>query len=182
LWRRAGKETWFLVLALDCHLLVGYFPIKFPRYFDLPKNGVTQWNFNEGFCALDQDCTIVYLLSRDSVFLWCILDTLAGCQRVIVTVEFICCLALRPIIQGAAKAVEQLLAELGLRLLMVGDSGVGGVNNGWHLLCFGSDLGSAITPMAEPDLHCTLHHFLDGGVYAWFPSVMIFYPRAGHSS
>ncbi len=39
-------------------------------------------------------------------------------------------------------------------------------------LVFGSDLGLVITPMAEPGLPCTLHHFLDGGVAGWFPSVM----------
>ncbi len=88
------------------------------------------------FCALDQDCTIVDLLSRDSVFLQHILDTLVGCLSVIVTVEFICCLVSRPLIQGATKAGEQLLADFSLRSLMVGDSAVGGAIDGRHLLGF----------------------------------------------
>jgi hypothetical protein len=161
-----------LVLALNLHPLAGYFPIKFHRYFNLPKNVATRWHSMRDFSAPYQDQTIVYLLSGDSVFLQHILDTLAGCQRVFVTVEFTCCLASRPKIHHAVKASKQLLADFGLCSLMVGVSAVGGATAGWHLLSFGSDLGSTITPTAEPGLPRMLHHFLDGGVDGRFPSVL----------
>jgi hypothetical protein len=43
------------VLALNLHLLAGYFPIKFHRYLNLPKKGVTQLHSTRDFSTPDQD-------------------------------------------------------------------------------------------------------------------------------
>ncbi len=74
-------------------------------------------------------------------------------------------------IQRAAAAGEALLRDFGLHLLIIANSAVGGATNGRHMLGFGRDLGSQVTPMVEMGLPCTLRHFLDGGVKGRFASV-----------
>jgi hypothetical protein len=74
-------------------------------------------------------------------------------------------------IQHAAAAGEALLRDFGLHLLIIADSAVGGATNGCHMLGFGRNLGSQVTPTAKAGLPRTLRHFLDGGVEGRFASV-----------
>ena len=48
--------------------------------------------------------------------------------------------------------------------MVVADSAVGGVTDGRHIIGFGHDLGSCVTPTVERGLPLVLRHFLDGGV------------------
>jgi hypothetical protein len=74
-------------------------------------------------------------------------------------------------IQRAAAAGEALLWDFGLHSLIIANSAVGGAMDGHHMLGFGCDLGSQVTPTVEAGLPRTLQHFLDRGVEGWFASV-----------
>jgi hypothetical protein len=74
-------------------------------------------------------------------------------------------------IQRAAAAGEALLRDFGLHLLIIANSAVGRATDGCHMLGFGRDLGSQVTPMVEAGLLRTLQHFLDGGAKGRFASV-----------
>ena len=93
-------------------------------------------------------------------------------QRVIVSVEFPRHGASRPAIQRATRKGQALLVDsFEFRSLVVADSAVGGVTDGRHLLGFGLNLGSCITPTVERGLPLVLRHFLDGGIEGDFHSV-----------
>ena len=73
------------VLGLHLPLVAAYFPKHFHHYFNLPKNGVTQWNSTHDFLDPHQDSRIIYLLSGSSDFLHRVLLTLKSrSQRAIV--------------------------------------------------------------------------------------------------
>jgi hypothetical protein len=161
------------MLALKLPLFGGFFSYKFHRHFNPPtKHDVTKWHSLRDFCAPFANTTLVYLLSGHTDFLWTSLSSVPkGCQRVIVTVEFAQHASTRLMIQLAAAAREALLWDFGLHLLIIANSAVDGATNGYHMLGFGHDLGSQVTPTVETGLPCTLQHFLDGGVKGRFASV-----------
>ena len=165
------------ILALNLPLVAAYFPVSLHKYFNLPKNGVTEWHCCRDFRALYQDSTIIYMLSGPSDFLRQMLDILGHRKggtsrlRVIVSLEFPRRGASRPMITRAAKEGQSLFDSFDLRSLIVSDAGVGGATDGRHLLGFGQDLGSNVTPVVEPGLCLVLRHFLDGGVEGSFPVV-----------
>ena len=68
-------------------------------------------------------------------------------------------------------AGEALLQDFGLHLLIIANSAVGGATNGCHMLGFGRNLGSQVTPTVKTGLLHTLQHFLDRGVEGRFASV-----------
>jgi len=84
-------------------------------------------------------------------------------QRVIVSVEFPQCGALRPALQRATREGQALLDSFEFRSVVVADSAVGGVMDGRYLLGFGLNLGSCITPTVERGIPLVLRHFLNGG-------------------
>jgi len=92
-------------------------------------------------------------------------------QRIIVSVEFPWRGASQPAIQRAAREGQALLDSFEFQSMAVADSAVGGVTDGPHLLGFGHNLGSCVTPMVERGLPLVLRHFLDGGVEGDFRSV-----------
>jgi len=94
-------------------------------------------------------------------------------QRVIVSVEFPRRGASRAALQRATREGQALLDSFELRSLVVADSAVGGVTDGHHLLGFGLNLSSCITPTVEQGLPLVLRHFLDGGVEGDFRSVKV---------
>ena len=85
-------------------------------------------------------------------------------QRIIVSVEFPRRGASRPAIQRAARKGQALLDSFEFRSMVVADSAVGGVTNGRHLLGFGQNLGSCVTPTVDRGLPLVLRHFLNGGI------------------
>ena len=120
-----------LILALNLPLHAGYFPTKLHRYFNTPtKQGVTAWQSTWDFCTPFEDRLNVYLLSRDSGFLWQLLPLLGGSQRVIMTIEFSQRTASCSTIQCAAVAGQALLSKFNLQALVVADSAVGGATDG----------------------------------------------------
>ena len=165
------------ILALDLPLVAAFFPVTLHKYFNLPKNGVIQWQCCMDFHAPFQDTTIIYMLSGPSDFLHQMLTMLSVRKggsarlRVIVSVEFSRWGALRTMIQRAAQEGRSLLASFDLSTVVVGDAAVGGAMDGRYLLGFGRDLGSDVTPAVEPGLCLVLCHFLDGGVKGSFPVV-----------
>ena len=92
-------------------------------------------------------------------------------ERIIVSVEFPRRGASRPAIQRAREG-QALLDSFGFRSMVVADSAVGGVTDGRHLLGFGHNLGSSVTPTIELGLPFVLRHFLDGGIEGDFRSVL----------
>jgi len=159
------------ILALNLKLTAAFFPSKLHKYFYLRKLGVTQWHSLVDFCGPCQDSTIVHILSGPTCFLQKMLNMFKNRQRVIVSVEFPRRGASRPAIQRATREGQALLDSFEFRSLVVADSAVGGVTDGRHLLGFGLNLGSCITPMVERGLPLVLRHFLDGGVKGDFRSV-----------
>jgi hypothetical protein len=122
----------------------------------------------QDFCGPSHVSNAVYLLSGSSNFLQHALSALLGCQRVIITVEWTCRSASRPMIQLAMKACHKLLVAFGLHPLVVADSASGRATDSQHLIGFGHDLGSLITPSVESGLPCTLRHVSDGGMDGHF--------------
>jgi len=159
------------ILALNQKLTAAFFPSKLNNFFNLPKLGVTQWHSLVDFCGPCQDSTIVYILSGPACFLRKMLNMFKNRQRVIVSAEFPRRGASRPAIQRATREDQALLDSFEFRLLVVADSAVCGVMDGRHLLGFGLNLGSCITPTVERGLPLVLRHFLDGGVEDDFHSV-----------
>jgi hypothetical protein len=90
----------------------------------------------------------------------------------IVTLEWTHHAASRPVLSRVLKAGYNLLESFCLAPLVVADSTVGGATDSQHLLDFGLDLGSSVTPTVKPGLPRTLRHFLDGGTEGCFPSVL----------
>jgi len=135
------------ILALDLKLTAAFFPSELHMYFNLPKLGVTQWHSLVDFCGPCRDSTIIYIFSGPACFLRKMLNMFQNRQRVIVSVEFPRCGASRPAIQRATREGQALLVDsFEFRSLVVADSAVGGVTDGRHLLGFGLNLGSCITP------------------------------------
>ncbi len=95
---------------------------------------------------------------------------LEGSQRVIVTVEWTRCSASRPRSQRALKAGHALLAAFNLFSLVVADAAYGGATDRQHLIGFGGDLSTTVTPTIKYGLKRMLTHVLNGGTEGWFPS------------
>ena len=160
------------LLTLNLTLKAAFFPPKLHKYFNLPKHGVTQWNSLEDFGGPYRDSTIIYILSGPAPFLQRMLNMFKKRDQIIVSVEFPRRGTSRPAFQRATREGEALLASCGFRSMVVADSVVGGVTDGRHLLGFGHNLGSSVTPTIELGLPLVLRHFLDGGIEGNFHSVL----------
>jgi hypothetical protein len=160
------------LLTLNLTLKAAFFPPKLHKYFNLPKHGVTQWHSLEDFGGPYRDSTIIYILSGPAPFLQRMLNMFKNRDRIIVSVEFPRRGTSRPAFQRATREGEALLDSFGFRSMVVADSAVGGVTDGRHLLGFGHNLGSSVTPTIELGLPLVLRHFLDGGIEGNFHSVL----------
>ncbi len=69
------------------------------------------------------------------------------------------------------KADHTLLAAFNLFPLVVADAAYDGATDHQHLIRFGGDLSTTVTPTIEYGLKRMLAHVLDGGTEGWFPSV-----------
>ncbi len=114
----------------------------------------------------------MYLLSGDVQFLRRMLVVVAGCPRVIVTVDVGRCGVSRQVLLRTSKAGHALFEEFDLKTLVIGDAGSGGATDAQHLMGFGCDLGLVNPLQVEPGLPRTVRHVLDGGVEGPFPTVL----------
>ncbi len=159
----AWPSSLILVLDLSLPLWAAYFSVMLLGYFNSSKAKVDQWLSPREFCGPVRNNRAIYLLSGSADFIWKVLTLLPDCQWMIVTVEWTCRAASWPVLSSALKAGYNLLESFRLAPLVVADLTVGGATDSQHLLGFGLDLGSSVTPSVEPGLQRTLHHFLDGG-------------------
>ena len=156
---QAWPSSLISVLALGLPLWSAYFPLKLHVYFNSSKAKVDKWYSTREFSGPIADNRAVYLLSGSSEFIRGILQLLPSCQRLFITVEWSRRSALRSKLARALKSGYELLALFHFTPLLVANAAVGGATNSVHLLGFGADLGSQVTPFVEVGLPRTICHF-----------------------
>ncbi len=71
------------------------------------------------------------------------------------------------------QAGQDLFKNHGLKLLTLSNGVLGCMTDSRHLLGFGHDFWSSVTPAVKAGLPHTVQHVLDGGVEGKFPTVLV---------